>query len=65
MSAFHRRLPISHEHAAATAALPELQTDPFDRLLIAQASCPGLPAHLGQKILKLHYSKLPPVKDTY
>jgi PIN domain nuclease of toxin-antitoxin system len=32
-----RRLPINYEHAAATASLPNLHTDPFDRLLIAQA----------------------------
>ncbi len=32
-----RRLPINHEHAAVTASLPDLNTDPFDRLLIAQA----------------------------
>lgn len=31
------RLPITYEHAAATANLPDLHTDPFDRLLIAQA----------------------------
>lgn len=30
-------LAVQPEHAAATAALPALHTDPFDRLLIAQA----------------------------
>ena len=30
-------LTVQPEHAAATAALPALHTDPFDRLLIAQA----------------------------
>jgi PIN domain nuclease of toxin-antitoxin system len=31
------RLPVTDEHAAATATLPDLHADPFDRLLIAQA----------------------------
>lgn len=30
-------LPVSSEHAAGVAHLPMLHTDPFDRLLIAQA----------------------------
>jgi PIN domain nuclease of toxin-antitoxin system len=32
-----RSLPIEHIHALRTAALPALHTDPFDRLLVAQA----------------------------
>jgi PIN domain nuclease of toxin-antitoxin system len=35
-------LPISFEHAAAAARLPLLHTDPFDRMLIGQASVEGL-----------------------
>jgi PIN domain nuclease of toxin-antitoxin system len=30
-------LPITGEHAAAVARLPALHTDPFDRMLVAQA----------------------------
>ncbi|MDB6090149.1 MAG: toxin-antitoxin system, toxin component, family, partial [Gammaproteobacteria bacterium] len=30
-------LPITGEHAAKVAQLPSLHTDPFDRLLVAQA----------------------------
>src|SRR4051812_5251030 len=30
-------LPVSVDHAVRAAQLPPLQTDPFDRLLIAQA----------------------------
>ena len=30
-------LPVTVEHAAAVAGLPEHHTDPFDRLLLAQA----------------------------
>lgn len=37
------RLPISADHAAFVATLPAVHRDPFDRLLIAQALCEGLP----------------------
>lgn len=37
-----RPLPISWTHAEAAAALPRHHTDPFDRMLIAQARCEGL-----------------------
>jgi PIN domain nuclease of toxin-antitoxin system len=30
-------VPIEHTHALAVAELPSLHTDPFDRLLVAQA----------------------------
>lgn len=36
------RLPISFEHADAVAALPDLHPDPFDRMLVAQASADRL-----------------------
>jgi PIN domain nuclease of toxin-antitoxin system len=35
-------LPISGEHAEAAAALPYHHTDPFDRLIVAQADLEGL-----------------------
>ena len=35
-------LPITFEHAEATAALPRLHDDPFDRLLMAQARVESL-----------------------
>jgi PIN domain nuclease of toxin-antitoxin system len=34
-------LPITAEHAEATAALPWHHTDPFDRMLVAQATLEG------------------------
>lgn len=37
-----RPLPISWTHAQAAAVLPRHHTDPFDRMLIAQARCEGL-----------------------
>ncbi|RKQ70224.1 type II toxin-antitoxin system VapC family toxin [Oceanibaculum indicum] len=37
-----RTLPIGTEHALAAGALPPHHADPFDRMLIAQASLDGL-----------------------
>lgn len=37
-----RALPISWAHAQTAAALPAHHNDPFDRMLIAQATCEGL-----------------------
>ena len=36
-----KELPVTLEHAAATSALPHHHRDPFDRMLIAQASVEG------------------------
>jgi PIN domain nuclease of toxin-antitoxin system len=35
-------LSISSEHAAAVAGLPPIHKDPFDRVLVAQASLEGM-----------------------
>jgi PIN domain nuclease of toxin-antitoxin system len=35
-------LPITSEHALATDALPSIHKDPFDRMLIAQATVEGI-----------------------
>ncbi|MCP9878644.1 type II toxin-antitoxin system VapC family toxin [Cyanobium sp. A1C-AMD] len=37
-----QELPIQAHHALAVASLPLLHRDPFDRLLLAQASADGL-----------------------
>lgn len=39
----YRELPISALHAVAVGALPPIHKDPFDRMLIAQASCVQFP----------------------
>ncbi|MEP3333625.1 type II toxin-antitoxin system VapC family toxin [Sedimentitalea sp.] len=46
-----RPLPISWTHAEEAAGLPLHHTDPFDRMLIAQARCEGL--HLASSDSKL------------
>lgn len=38
----YTELPIASEHAVATAALPPIHRDPFDRMLIAQAQIEGI-----------------------
>ena len=38
----YRELPIASEHTVAVSELPPLHTDPFDRLLVAQARVEGL-----------------------
>jgi PIN domain nuclease of toxin-antitoxin system len=35
-------LPITSEHVIATAALPSIHKDPFDRLLVAQSITEGI-----------------------
>ena len=37
-----QELPIQAQHALAVAALPPLHRDPFDRLLLGQATADGL-----------------------
>jgi PIN domain nuclease of toxin-antitoxin system len=37
-----RELPIAFAHAAAAGRLPMIHRDPFDRVLVAQASCEKL-----------------------
>jgi PIN domain nuclease of toxin-antitoxin system len=38
----YAELPITSEHAAAVANLPNHHKDPFDRLLVAQATVEGI-----------------------
>jgi PIN domain nuclease of toxin-antitoxin system len=37
-----RELPVSHAHAVAAGRLPVHHRDPFDRILVAQATVEGL-----------------------
>jgi len=38
----YTELPITSDHAVTVEALPDLHRDPFDRLLVAQATCEGI-----------------------
>ncbi|HEY1454556.1 MAG TPA: type II toxin-antitoxin system VapC family toxin [Roseiarcus sp.] len=38
----YAELPVTGAHAVAVAALPAIHRDPFDRMLVAQASVEGL-----------------------
>ena len=45
-------LPVEHRHALATADLPPLHRDPFDRLLVAQAKVEGVPLVTSDTLLR-------------
>lgn len=47
-----RSLPITHEHAFTTGSLPHVHDDPFDRMLIAQASVEGMVLLTADKIFR-------------
>jgi PIN domain nuclease of toxin-antitoxin system len=42
-------LPVTGEHALAVTALPALHGDPFDRMLVAQATAEGMPLLTADK----------------
>lgn len=45
-------LAVTVEHAAAVAGLPALHSDPFDRLLVAQARAEGLQLVTGDDAIR-------------
>jgi PIN domain nuclease of toxin-antitoxin system len=47
----YTELPITSEHAVAIDALPPLHKDPFDRILIAQATVEGITLLTVDKIV--------------
>ena len=47
-------LPIAFAHAEATALLPPLHRDPFDRLLVAQARTEGLTLVTGDPLIRAY-----------
>jgi PIN domain nuclease of toxin-antitoxin system len=49
-----RELPISFAHAAAVRSLPARHSDPFDRMLVAQAQCEGLTVVTGDSAIGLY-----------
>ena len=38
----YRELPVTSEHAVAVDSLPPIHKDPFDRILVAQATVEGI-----------------------
>ena len=42
VEAGYAELPVTSDHAMATSSLPLIHKDPFDRLLVAQATVEGL-----------------------
>lgn len=49
-----RPLPITHSHALAVSELPTYHTDPFDRLLIAQAQVEGMTILTADRAFRLY-----------
>jgi PIN domain nuclease of toxin-antitoxin system len=47
----YEEMPISTRHALLVAFLPPLHKDPFDRILLAQASSEGLPFLTADRVL--------------
>ena len=47
-------LDLSHAHALEVAALPMHHRDPFDRLLVAQARCEGVPFVSADRLVGLY-----------
>jgi PIN domain nuclease of toxin-antitoxin system len=43
VAAGYEELPITARHALFVASLPQHHKDPFDRILLAQAACEGIP----------------------
>ncbi len=43
LDAGYEDLPVTSAHAVAVASLPSIHKDPFDRLLVAQATVEGIP----------------------
>jgi len=53
MAAFGMRpLPVTVEHAVAAAALPRFHSDPWDRLLVAQARCESIPILTADQLVR-------------
>jgi PIN domain nuclease of toxin-antitoxin system len=47
----YAELPITSQHAVNVDALPDIHRDPFDRLLLAQATCEGFTLVTADAIL--------------
>jgi len=47
-------LPITSEHAVAVAGLPPIHKDPFDRMLVAQATASGIELLTADEVVALY-----------
>ena len=45
-------IPITSLHTLAVMDLPMCHKDPFDRILLAQAKCEGIPLMTADEVLK-------------
>jgi PIN domain nuclease of toxin-antitoxin system len=51
-----RLLPVAPDHAVATVDLAPIHSDPFDRLLVAQANWEGMPLLTADSVLAAYGS---------
>ena len=51
LGAKYQELPITSRHSLLLGALPMLHKDPFDRILLAQATCEGIVLITTDKVL--------------
>lgn len=55
----YMQLPVSAEHAANVASLPDIHKDPFDRILIAQAAAEGIPLLTNDRAVAAYAPRFP------
>lgn len=48
----YKELPITSEHAVAVEGLPPIHKDPFDRILVAQATVEGITLITSDAVVK-------------
>lgn len=51
-------LPLTPQHLRAYSHLPLLHRDPFDRMLVAQATCTGMPLVTGDPAIRSYPIKV-------
>jgi PIN domain nuclease of toxin-antitoxin system len=51
LMAGYKELPVTGRHTLLVSSLPPLHKDPFDRILLAQAACEGVPLLTSDKLL--------------
>jgi len=57
----YEELPITGEHAIFTESLPQIHKDPFDRILVAQATIEGITLVTADTIVQKYPGPIMPV----
>src|SRR5205085_11658218 len=59
----YNELPITSEHVVATESLPLIHKDPFDRVLVAQATVEGITLLTTDSVVSQYPGPIRAVKD--